>query len=754
MARVSSRFWAPIVLLIAGLVAARTSAAQATGYHYVKLWSLDPSALASDVAINDDGDLAVAEANSTGQALYSVPRGGGFKLVDYSNTVFGPATELRLRGLSANETVLYGVDYFPTEPLARAIRQWNRSRVPLEVYAVPTGFAPNLDGFPSQNVGGDVSFFVDFGFDTVVSARLTSAGLGGLEICGSTSHTEIDPSGIVYYDCAAGTSAASREIHRSIGSGSTVFVDDGTFGEGPEGFLPVSARQAGTLLFARGDGHPFGFYEISTGGPSFVAGFDTFEVERSATGQMLFVPLSHPAVEVSASPNPTVVDTATTIAGSAVIGVGSHASLNDRGQVAFVAALADGSAGVYLAAPDACDTDSDGWCDANDDCPAFADASQIDTDGDGVGDRCDNCPFTANADQADSNGDGRGDACAPCNPPGGPLPICGVRSKGAGTDVLTLTFSVASVPLRPGLHGLATSLAANLAADVRVVSCNGGVQSSFPAVTQYGGFGAVGFPLYWTFFHAADRVGATCTVEFRATGAAGSYKYAVEVITAPPVGGLSSYEESNGASVAGKALMPTNIPFYSEATNHRFLYAGTGGSSFGTCSWNPNPPVGDDPGVSYSGASGNGWDCCTFQFDGVDGVPSSVGQLVFNLNGSLPPPDPDGDGFLSPCDSCDYKANVDQKDGGGIGTTTPDLIGDACQCGQLAGNGSVDAVDVTALRNHLAQNPVLTAAQLPFCSVIGGPTECTIRTLTVLRRALAAPGLGPGVAQVCQAALP
>ncbi|MGH2897284.1 MAG: hypothetical protein ACRDMZ_01310, partial [Solirubrobacteraceae bacterium] len=250
-----------------------------------------------------------------------------------------------------------------------------------------------------------------------------------------------------------------------------------------------------------------------------------------------------------------------------------------------------------------------------------------------------------------------------------------------------------------------------------------------------------------------DRVGATCTVELRATGAAGSYRYAVEVTTTPPIGALSSYE-SNGAAVAGQALMPNNIPFYSEATNHRFLYAGTGGSSFGTCAWNPNPPAGDDPPIVYSAAAGTGWDCCTFQFDGVDGVPSSVGQLVFNLNGPLPPPDPDGDGFLSPCDSCDYKANVDQKDGGGIGTTTPDLIGDACQCGQLAGSGSVDAVDVTALRNHLAQNPLLTAAQLPFCSVIGGPGDCTIRTATVLRRALAIPALGPGVSQVCQAALP
>jgi hypothetical protein len=38
--------------------------------------------------------------------------------------------------------------------------------------------------------------------------------------------------------------------------------------------------------------------------------------------------------------------------------------------------------------------------------------------------------------------------------------------------------------------------------------------------------------------------------------------------------------------------------------------------------------------------------------------------------------------------------------------------------------------------------------------VIGGQNECTVRTLTVLRRALQVPPLGPGVAQTCDAAVP
>jgi uncharacterized delta-60 repeat protein len=45
------------------------------------------------------------------------------------------------------------------------------------------------------------------------------------------------------------------------------------------------------------------------------------------------------------------------------------------------------------------DTDKDGICDTQDNCPSVANADQKDTDGDGVGDACDNCPTVANANQ-------------------------------------------------------------------------------------------------------------------------------------------------------------------------------------------------------------------------------------------------------------------------------------------------------------------------------------------------------------------
>ncbi len=79
------------------------------------------------------------------------------------------------------------------------------------------------------------------------------------------------------------------------------------------------------------------------------------------------------------------------------------------------------------------DSDGDGACDADDNCPQVDNESQADADTDGQGDACDACPSdadndadhdgvcgnvdncaTANPDQADSDLDGLGDACDAC----------------------------------------------------------------------------------------------------------------------------------------------------------------------------------------------------------------------------------------------------------------------------------------------------------------------------------------------------
>jgi hypothetical protein len=60
------------------------------------------------------------------------------------------------------------------------------------------------------------------------------------------------------------------------------------------------------------------------------------------------------------------------------------------------------------------DTDDDGICDDEDNCPANPNPGQEDADGDGVGDVCDNCVNTPNPGQEDADGDGLGDACDNC----------------------------------------------------------------------------------------------------------------------------------------------------------------------------------------------------------------------------------------------------------------------------------------------------------------------------------------------------
>jgi acyl-homoserine lactone acylase PvdQ len=63
-------------------------------------------------------------------------------------------------------------------------------------------------------------------------------------------------------------------------------------------------------------------------------------------------------------------------------------------------------------------------------------------------------------------------------------------------------------------------------------------------------------------------------------------------------------------------------------------------------------------------------------------------------------PDTDGDGRNDDADNCPFVANPGQEDSGGIATTTPDGIGDACQCGDVTGNGIVNGQDANAIQRH------------------------------------------------------
>ena len=118
--------------------------------------------------------------------------------------------------------------------------------------------------------------------------------------------------------------------------------------------------------------------------------------------------------------------------------------------------------------------------------------------------------------------------------------------------------------------------------------------------------------------------------------------------------------------------------------------------------------------------------------------------------------DTDGDGILDQYDNCPYTPNPDQKDSGGIGTgSAPDGIGDACQCGDVTGDGIVDISDKTILSRSLAGlGPYGSVGAMPGfnkCDVTGDGL-CNLSDKTVISRALAA--LGPGIQQKCTAAIP
>jgi hypothetical protein len=114
--------------------------------------------------------------------------------------------------------------------------------------------------------------------------------------------------------------------------------------------------------------------------------------------------------------------------------------------------------------------------------------------------------------------------------------------------------------------------------------------------------------------------------------------------------------------------------------------------------------------------------------------------------------DEDGDGVPDAEDNCPFSPNPDQLDLGGVGSSAPDGIGDACQCAEVTGDGSVLDDDVDAIRSTLADLAPLNAPER--CNAIGaaGGGDCEILDAVAVERALA--GFAPGVQQVCAPAQP
>jgi len=134
---------------------------------------------------------------------------------------------------------------------------------------------------------------------------------------------------------------------------------------------------------------------------------------------------------------------------------------------------------------------------------------------------------------------------------------------------------------------------------------------------------------------------------------------------------------------------------------------------------------------------------------------SGLGQGLAGIVVLRGGPDTDGDGIPDSWDNCPYTVNPDQKDSGGINTTVPDGIGDACQCGDVNNDGIVTIADKTILSRSLAGlGPYGSVVAMPGFSKcdVSGDGLCNLGDKTVISRALAA--LAPAIQQSCTAAVP
>ncbi|MGH7290709.1 MAG: thrombospondin type 3 repeat-containing protein, partial [Myxococcota bacterium] len=419
---------------LAGLAAAAASvAAGAPTYKYVELHQFGGSTLPEiSLSLNDRAEIAWLETDAFGTKRLYVkdPRGG------LSNpAVTGLALDgISLGKLSDDRTVTYTIQYPLADPRYQSVMTWKVGSPTLEIAGVPKVPGQSFELTPDRNEAGQLAFWhLGAAFDV---RRWTAGTLeSNLDSAAWMTETLIAPDGELFFEKRAGPGASSSEIYRGQNPPFTPFVSAADFAGVARVNTPVDLNAAKTLLFTRMGAV---YLKAQAGTPIGVSTLGSCaDPEISDAGEVLCIaPVNINLRSTASLGSPyTVVAPGAAVAGSTVTALGTVASLNDLGQVAFTAQLANGVVGIYLATPDTCDSDHDGWCDANDVCPSFAETVQRDSDGDGLGDRCDNCPFHANADQADANGDGRGDVCGPCLASG--LPRCGTRVKGASDDIFT-----------------------------------------------------------------------------------------------------------------------------------------------------------------------------------------------------------------------------------------------------------------------------------------------------------------------------
>ena len=115
--------------------------------------------------------------------------------------------------------------------------------------------------------------------------------------------------------------------------------------------------------------------------------------------------------------------------------------------------------------------------------------------------------------------------------------------------------------------------------------------------------------------------------------------------------------------------------------------------------------------------------------------------------------DTDSDGVANQFDNCPFRANASQADNGGLGfSAAPDGIGNACQCGDVTGEGQVNDTDAAFIKRQ-ALGLAAPLFLVPNHCDVTGDGACNGSDATLIRHA-AAGSLSPLFGQNCPNAMP
>jgi len=132
-------------------------------------------------------------------------------------------------------------------------------------------------------------------------------------------------------------------------------------------------------------------------------------------------------------------------------------------------------------------------------------------------------------------------------------------------------------------------------------------------------------------------------------------------------------------------------------------------------------------------------------------ISDRIGWISTQIN--LTAEDTDRDGITNEFDNCPFVANATQADSGGLGfSTTPDGIGNVCQCGDVTGEGQVNDTDAAFIKRQ-ALGLAAPLFVVPNNCDVTGDGRCNGTDATLIRHA-AAGTVSALFGQFCPNAMP